>query len=84
MKDEQIRSTLLRILGEMAPEVDISTIKGDVRLRDQIDLDSMDWVNFLIAVDEELGVETPEKDYAKLATLDLCVGYFASRFAKSA
>jgi acyl carrier protein len=82
MNDDEIRSTLRRILGEMAPEVDVSTLKGDIRLRDQIDLDSMDWVNFLIAVDEVLGVETPEKDYAKLATLDRCVDYFSSRLAK--
>jgi acyl carrier protein len=82
MNDEAIRAVLLRILGDMAPEVDVSTLKPDVRLRDQIDLDSMDWVNFLIAVDEELEVETPEKDYAKLATLDRCVAYFSSKHAK--
>lgn len=82
MNDEEIRAVVVRILGDMAPEVDVSTLKPDVRLRDQIDLDSMDWVNFLIAVDEELGVETPEKDYPKLATLDRCVAYFRAKLAK--
>ena len=79
MKDEEIRAALLRILQEMVPEEDVSRLKPDVRVRDQVDLDSMDVVNFLIAVDEELGVETPEKDYPKLATLDKCVAYFSRK-----
>ncbi len=83
MNDEQIRAVLLRILQDMAPEEDVTQLKPDVRLRDQIDLDSMDAVNFLIAVDEELGVETPEKDYPKLATLDSCVRYFSSKLARA-
>jgi acyl carrier protein len=72
---------LLRILADMMPEEDVGKLKPDVRLRDQVDLDSMDFVNFLIAVDEQLGVETPEKDYPKLATLDRCVAYFRSKLA---
>ncbi len=83
MNAEQIRAVLLRILQDMAPEEDVTQLKPDVRLRDQIDLDSMDAVNFLIAVDEELGVETPEKDYPKLATLDSCVRYFSSKLARA-
>jgi acyl carrier protein len=84
MNDEEIRDALLRILQEMVPEEDVSQLKPDVRLRDQIDLDSMDFENFLIAVDEELGVGTPEKDYPKLATLDRCVRYFASKLKSKA
>lgn len=75
MNEQQIRETLLRILGELAPEVDVTQLKPDVRIRDQIDLDSMDFLNFLIAVDEELNVDIPEADYPKLATLDACVAY---------
>jgi len=82
MNDEAIRKALLRILAEMVPEQDVTQLKPDVRLRDQLDLDSMDFVNFLVAVDEELGVETPEKDYPKLATLDKCVAYFRSKTAR--
>jgi acyl carrier protein len=81
MNDQEIRAALLRILQEMVPEEDVSRLKPDVRLRDQIDFDSMDFENFLIAVDEELGVETPEKDYPKLATLNSCVQYFAAELA---
>ena len=49
--------------------------------RDQLDLDSMDFVNFLVAVDEALGVETPEKDYPKLATIDQCGSYLRAKLA---
>jgi acyl carrier protein len=83
MNDDEIMSTLLHILQEMMPEEDVSTLDRGVRLRDQVDLDSMDFVNFLIAVDEQLGVETPEKDYPRLATLDSCVKYFGKRLASA-
>lgn len=81
MREDEIRAVLLGILQEMVPEEDVTKLKPDVRIRDQIDLDSMDFVNFLVAVDEQLGVETPEKDYPKLATLDRCIAYFRSRLA---
>jgi len=84
MNDDEIRAVLLRILAEMMPEEDVTKLKPAVRLRDQVDLDSMDFVNFLIAVDHELGVETPEKDYPKLATLDRCVAYFRSKLGRRA
>jgi acyl carrier protein len=80
--NQEIRDVLLRLLQEMVPEEDVTKLRPDVRVRDQIDLDSMDVVNFLIAVDAELGVETPEKDYPKLATLDSCVAYFSAKLAK--
>lgn len=83
MNDDEIRALLLDILQEMAPEADVTQLKPDVRLRDQLDLDSMDFVNFLVAVDEQLGVETPEKDYPKLATLNSCVAYFRRKLAKA-
>ena len=81
MTDDKIRAVLLQILQEMLPQEDVSKLNPDVRLRDQLDLDSMDFVNFLVAVGERLGVETPEKDYAKLATLNSCVTYFRSKRA---
>jgi acyl carrier protein len=49
-----------------------------VPLREQLDIDSMDFLNFVIALHKELGVGLPEKDYPKLATLDGCVDYLAS------
>jgi acyl carrier protein len=79
MSDDEIRDTVLRLLGDIAPEADFSAIQPDRRLRDQVDIDSMDALNFLVAVDAELGVDIPESDYPKLTTLDNIVAYLAER-----
>ena len=79
MSDERIRSTVLRVLGTIAPEVDLTGIDPNASLREQIDLDSIDFVNFVIALDQALSIEVPEADYAKLLTLDDCVAYLESR-----
>jgi acyl carrier protein len=73
---------VLRCLGEIAPEADPARVKPDVSFRDQLDLDSMDFLNFVIALHEALGVDVPEVDYPKLATLDGCVGYLGEATAR--
>ena len=73
MTREEIRATILRVLGEIAPEADLSSIEPDVAFRDQLDLDSMDVLNFVIGLHEALHVEIPEADYPKLVTLESCV-----------
>ncbi|MBI4012417.1 MAG: acyl carrier protein [Candidatus Rokubacteria bacterium] len=77
MTKDEIRTVVLRSLGEIAPEADPATIKPDVGFRDQLDLDSMDFLNFVIALHQALGVDIPEADYPRLATLDGCVEYLA-------
>ena len=79
MTTEEIRDTILRMLAEIAPEVDTATVKPDVDFRDQFDLDSMDLLNFVIAVDQELGVDIPESDYGRFSSLDTFVAYVAGR-----
>lgn len=81
MTAAEIRETLLRILGELAPEADVSELKPDVRIRDQLDLDSMDFLNFLIAVHEATGVDVPEADYPKLRTLNDITAYLQAKLA---
>lgn len=81
MTDDEIRQVVLRLLALVAPEADMSAIKPDVRLRDQIDIDSMDALNFLISIDAELQVDIPEADYPKLTTLDNIVSYLADALA---
>lgn len=77
MTKDEIKETVLRLLSEIAPEADLSEIKPDVSFRDQLDIDSMDYLNFIIALDKELGVSVTETDYPKLSTLDECVAYLA-------
>jgi acyl carrier protein len=79
MNEERIRSAVLRVLGGIAPEADLSGLDPGTDLREQIDLDSIDFVNFVIGLARELGVEVPEADYPELLTLDACVAYLRSR-----
>ncbi len=67
------------MLGEIAPEADPATLRPDVDFRDQLDLDSMDLLNFVIALHHELGVEIPEADYGDVMTVDGLVGYVLAR-----
>jgi acyl carrier protein len=75
MTRDELRVTVLRVLGEIAPEADLVSLKPDVAFRDQLDLDSMDNLNFVIGLHAALGAEIPEADYPKVATLDGCLDY---------
>lgn len=75
MTRDEIRATVLRVLGEVAPEADLASLKPDIGLREQLDVDSMDLLNFVIGLHNALNIEIPETDYPKLATLDGCVEY---------
>jgi acyl carrier protein len=77
MTPDEIRTTVLRALGEIAPEANLDRIKPDVSFRQQLDIDSMDFLNLIIALHKTLGVEIPERDYPQLATLRGCIDYLA-------
>jgi acyl carrier protein len=83
MTRETIRDTVVKALTSVAPEVDPRTLQSDTELRQELDLDSMDFLNFVIAVHESLDVDVPETDYAKLATLNGAVDYLANRLGVS-
>jgi acyl carrier protein len=77
MTKDEIKEIVLHALGQIAPEADMSQIKPNLRIRDQIDIDSMDLLNFVVALHKELQIEIPEADYPRLATLDGCVDYLS-------
>jgi acyl carrier protein len=81
---EPIRATVLRVLGEVAPEADLGGIKPAVSFREQLDLDSMDFLNFVIGLHQAFHVDIPESDYARFATLDGCIQHLASLTSQSA
>lgn len=81
MNDAEIRAVVLVTLQSIAPEVEPETLRGDRPLRSQVDLDSMDWLNFLLGLHEKLHVEIPEADYMKLVTLNDVVAYLAAKLA---
>ena len=76
---DDLRAAVLRVLGDVAPEADLTSLAPDVSFREQLDLDSMDILNFVVGLHAALGVEIPEADYPRLATLDACVEYLAAR-----
>lgn len=75
MTRDELRLEVLALLTRIAPEADPAALRGDVSLRDQMDLDSIDFVNFIISIDHRLGVSIPEADYAQVMTLDGCIEY---------
>lgn len=79
MNETELRQTVLDVLGGIAPEVDVATLKPERALRRQIDLDSVDWLNFLLTLHEKLNVEIPEADYARLVTLNDVTSYLQAR-----
>lgn len=79
MTKDELKEIVLHVLDQIAPEADMSQIKPDLRIRDQLDIDSMDLLNFVVGLHKELQVEIPEADYPKLVTLNGCVDYLAMR-----
>lgn len=83
MNETDIRAVLQEELGNIAPEMDLNELDPTADLREALDIDSMDFLNFVIAVHRRIGVEIPELDYPKLVTLDGAVGYLAARLQAS-
>lgn len=78
MTREQVKQAVVDALLAVAPEARPAAIDPAVPLREQLDLDSMDFINFVIALDEGLGVSVPEADYGRLLTVDACVEYLSA------
>ena len=77
MSDDDIRVRVIKTLSGIVPELDPRTLKPAASLRDQLDIDSMDFLNFLIALHQEFGVDVPESDAGKFSTIDAGVDYLA-------
>jgi acyl carrier protein len=75
MKADEIRSLILEVMHEIVPDEDLSNLKGDARIRDQIEMDSMDFLDIIMELRKRYGVIVPEDDYMKLSTLDGSVEY---------
>ena len=75
MTAAEIRSIICDVLSGIAPEADLSAITGQEDLRETLDLDSMDFLNLVIALHERTGVDIPEADYPRLRTLDGVIAY---------
>ena len=77
MTQAEAKALILAVLGDIAPEADLAALRGKAQLRDELDLDSIDFLNFVAAVHERTGLDIPEAEYGRLATLDDAVAYLA-------
>ena len=66
----EIRAGIVAELMSIAPEIEESDLSDTELLRDQVDLDSMDWLNFLVRLNKRFEVDIPESQYASLRTID--------------
>jgi acyl carrier protein len=84
MTDKEVQQLILDIIHDIAPDEDLSDVKPEVRLRDQLDLDSMDFLDIVMELRKRHQIEVPEADYMELATLAGCVKYLQPKFAAKA
>jgi acyl carrier protein len=84
MNREEIKTAVLDIISTIAPDEDLSSIDPVVRLREQIELDSMDFLDIVMELRKLYGVQVPESDYMELATLQGCVDYLEPHLADKA
>jgi acyl carrier protein len=76
---EEVRRRLLSILGDLAPEADLSALDPRTDLRRQLDIDSFGFLTLMVRVKEEMGIDVPDADHRKLLVLDSAVEYLAAR-----
>ncbi len=81
MTREEIEAAVRSSLGAIAPEADLAHVRPNADLRDELDIDSMDFLRFVVDLHARLGVDVPEKDYPRIRTLASCVAYLLERAA---
>lgn len=79
MNQDEIKQIIFQLLKKIAPETEPSTLLDDENIREALNIDSFDSLQFLVALDEKLGIEIPEQDYGKTNTLKNLVEYIMSR-----
>lgn len=82
MNEEEITKTIFLLLKQIAPDTEPSTLKPDENIRETLDIDSFDSLQFLVSLDEKLGIEIPEQDYGKISTLKTLVDYILDKMKR--
>ena len=77
---EEVVEIVRGIIAEIAPDEDVSILKTDIPLRDQLDLDSMDFLDIVMELRKQYSIEVPEADYPRLESLKSCAEYLADKF----
>ena len=80
MTHEEIKQIVLDIITDIAPDEDTTNLDPAISLREQLDLDSMDFLDIVMELRKRHKVEVPQEDYPRLATLNSCVEYLTPKF----
>ena len=83
MTSNEIRGTALKLLSDIAPEMDPGQLKPDIAFRDQLDLDSMDFLDIVMELRKRYKLQIPAEEYPELATLNSCVNYLEPKLKES-
>ena len=81
MTREEVKRVVIDIIAGIIPDEDLSSIDDSVALRDQLDLDSMDFLDIVMELRKQHSIDIPEEDYPQLATLNSCVDYLSPKFS---
>jgi acyl carrier protein len=79
MNEEDARRAVHSAIGQVAPDVDLAGLDEGSRLRQDLELDSLDFLRLVETIDESTGVDIPERDYNSVATVKALIDYVASR-----
>ena len=75
--EQDLRALVISVVCQIAPDVDPAAIDGDADLVEELDIDSMDFLNIVVEINARTGIEIPERDYPKLSTLNSAVSYLS-------
>ena len=80
MTKDECKQIVLDIISEIAPDEDLSDVKPEIGLRDQLDLDSMDFLDIVMELRKKYGIDVPEEEYSQLDSLQSCADYLTPLF----
>jgi acyl carrier protein len=79
MNEDQIKQIIFQLLKKIAPDTEPSQLKPDENIRETLNIDSFDSLQFLVALNEKIGIEIPEQDYGKVGTLNTLIQYLLEK-----
>ncbi|MEJ2453149.1 MAG: acyl carrier protein [Candidatus Thiodiazotropha sp.] len=82
MNREEIETIVLEVMLSIIPEMEPSTLDARVSFRDQVEMDSVDYLNFVLTLEKRLGIRIPEIDYPRLSSLDGSIAYLLKVLAE--
>lgn len=79
MTDTERKEIIMGILKKVAPDTEPETLKPDDNIRTTLEIDSFDYLQFIVAIDEQFGIDTPEEDYGKIQTVQSLMDYLQQK-----